>query len=163
MDAVFRLADVDAVVWLILMVVLIIFEIATMGLYTIWFAGGSLIAFFVALMGFNGWVQWWTWIVVSLLLLFFTRPIAQKKLNKDRVKTNIDSLIGEKARVLEKIDNISGTGRAVVKGQEWMARSTDDMVTFEPDAIVVIEEIAGVKLIVKSESDNGNNIKKEEE
>lgn len=139
----------EAMMWLVLMVVFIVFEIATMGLYTIWFAGGSLIAFFVALLGFNGWIQMGTCIVVSGILLFFTRPIAQKKLNSNRIKTNVESLVGECAKVMEPIDNVAGTGRAIVNGQEWMARSSDDAVSFSKGAIVRIVEISGVKIIVK--------------
>ena len=145
--------EMEAIIWLALMVLFVIFEIATMGLYTIWFAGGCLVAFFVALMGFNGWVQMGVWLVVSGVLLIFTRPIAQKKINGDMVRTNADSVIGEKARVIEEINNVEGTGRAIVKGQEWMARSTDDEVTFPKDAIVTVTEISGVKIIVKKEED----------
>ena len=151
MDAIFQFADANAIFWLAAIVVLVAIEAATMGLYTIWFAGGSLVAFFASLMNFNWWVQVGTCLVVSGVLLFFTRPIAYKKLNKDRVKTNIDSLIGEKAKVIVAIDNIAGTGRAVVKGQEWMARSIDDTVTFPEGAIVSIVEISCVKIIVKKE------------
>ena len=38
-----------SMVWLILLVIFILTEIATVGLLTIWFAGGSLAAFFVSL------------------------------------------------------------------------------------------------------------------
>lgn len=151
MGAVIHLTDMDAFLWLALMVCFIAFEIITMGLYTIWFAGGSLIAFFVATMGFNIWVQLGTFVVVSGVLLIFTRPLAKKKLDKDKVKTNVDSLIGEKAKVIEPIDNISGTGRAVVHGQEWMARADQEKDTFEKDEIVVITRLEGVKIIVKKE------------
>lgn len=151
MNAIFQFADGYAFFWLAAIVVLVAIEAATMGLYTIWFAGGSLIAFFVALMNFNWWVQVGTCLVVSGVLLFFTRPIVYKKLNRDRVKTNVDSLIDEKARVLVAIDNIAGTGRAIVKGQEWMARSVDDEVVIPEGAIVSIVEISGAKIIVKKE------------
>ena len=79
--------------------------------------------------------------------------MAQKKLSIGKVKTNVEELIGEKARVIEKIDNIAGTGRAIVRGQEWMARSEDDAVTFDEESIVIINKITGVKLIVKKEED----------
>ncbi|MGN0160553.1 MAG: NfeD family protein [Lachnospiraceae bacterium] len=153
MGAIMHLSDMDAMLWLAAMVCFIVFEIITMGLYTIWFAGGSLIAFFAAMMGFNGWVQLGVFIIVSAILLIFTRPIAQKKLDKDKVKTNADSLIGEKARVIETIDNLAGTGRAVIHGQEWMARSTKDEVTFSVDDIVIVTELQGVKIIVKKEEE----------
>lgn len=83
----------------------------------------------------------------------FVRPITKKKLKIGKERTNVESVVGEKARVIEKIDNIAGTGRAVVKGQEWMARSADDAVTYDVDAIVIVSDIAGVKIIVKKEEE----------
>lgn len=141
--------QMQAILWLVAMVAFIIFEIATMGLYTIWFAGGSLVAFFVALIGLNGWIQIGACIVVSAVLIFFTRPIVKQKFDKTKVKTNAESLIGKSAIVIEKIDNVSGTGRAVVNGQEWMARAMKAEDVFDVNEVVVIEEISGVKLLVK--------------
>lgn len=139
----------QAILWLVAMVILILIEIATMGLYTIWFAGGCLVAFFVALIGLNGWVQMGVCIVVSAILIFFTRPIVQKNFNKTKVKTNSEGLIGKSAIVIEAINNMAGTGRAVVNGQEWMARAIKADEVFEVNAVVAIEEISGVKLLVK--------------
>lgn len=141
--------EMQAILWLVAMVVLIIIEIATMGLYTIWFAGGCLVAFFIALIGLNGWFQIGVCIVVSAVLIFFTRPIVQKNFNKTKVKTNAEGLVGKTAIVIEKIDNVAGTGRAVVNGQEWMARAIKADEVFDVNAVVGIEEISGVKLLVK--------------
>lgn len=77
-------------------IVLLIIEIATMGLTTIWFAGGALIAFCAGFVGFGLGVQVGTFIVVSLLLLLLTRPLAVKYFNQERQKTNAESLIGQR-------------------------------------------------------------------
>lgn len=66
----------NAMIWLILFVVLVVFEIATMGLTTIWFAAGALIAFFASLLHATWWLQFVFFIVVSLIMLIFTRPFA---------------------------------------------------------------------------------------
>ena len=92
--------------WLAIFIVLLIIEIATMGLTTIWFAGGALIAFGAGLVGFGLGVQVGTFIVVSLLLLLLTRPLAVKYFNQERQKTNAESLIGQQALVSEDIDTI---------------------------------------------------------
>lgn len=149
------LSDVQmaALFWLGVMVVFIILEIATVGLYTIWFAGGCLIAFFATLLGCGKLAQAGVFVVVSGILILFVRPITRKKLLIGRERTNAESLVGEKARVIEKIDNIAGTGRAVVMGQEWMARSADDNVTYDVDEIVIVGDITGVKIIVKKEEE----------
>lgn len=65
------------------------------------------------------------------------------------MKTNVDGLIGRKAKVITKIDNNEPSGVAVVNGQEWTARSADDAVTIPVGTHVLIKEVRGVKLIVE--------------
>lgn len=135
--------------WLILLIVCIGIEILTMGLTTIWFAGGALVAIFAAVVGAPIWLQAVIFIVVSLLLLFFTRPVAVKYFNKDRVKTNVESMVGRQAIVISEIDNLQGIGQVTVGGQEWSARSADDHVAIDVGAVVTVVAINGVKLVVR--------------
>ena len=72
-----------AVYWLIALVVLLVIEAATLGLATIWFAGGALIALIAAMCGDGFVIQMVCFLVVSLILLIFTRPVAVRFLNKD--------------------------------------------------------------------------------
>ncbi len=135
-------------IWLIVFVVLVIIEIITMGLTTIWFAGGALAATLAAAVQAPLWVQIVLFLVVSALLLFFTRPVAVKYFNKDRVRTNVESLIGQQAIVISEINNLQGIGQVTVNGQEWSARSTDEEVTIPVGGVVIVESVSGVKLIV---------------
>jgi membrane protein implicated in regulation of membrane protease activity len=139
--------------WLILFVVLLVIEIITLGLTTIWFAGGSLVAFVASVFGAPISVQIILFFLVSFLLLFVTRPIAMKYLNKNRTKTNAESLIGKTAIVTADIINIKGEGSVTVNGQEWSARSADEALTIEKDKLVIIKEISGVKLIVEEKKE----------
>ena len=66
---------------------------------------------------------------------------------KNPEKTNVESLIGEKAYVTEEINNIKSKGAVKVKGLEWSARSENDGV-IAADTEVVIKAVSGVKLIV---------------
>ena len=141
----------EAIFWLILFVILLVIEIFTMGLTTIWFAGGSLLAFVLAYVGFGLPVQIIVFLLASIILLVLTRPIAVKFFNKERQKTNAESLIGQKAVVLERIDTLQGTGRAEVNGMEWSAKTDEPGEIIEAGTIVIIEGIQGVKLIVKKE------------
>lgn len=138
-----------AAVWLMLLVILLVIEIITLGLTTIWFAGGSLVAFLAALLGAPIAVQVILFLVVSLVLLFVTRPIAVKYFNRDRVKTNVESMIGRQGIVISPIDNLQGTGQVAVSGQEWSARAKEDGTTFQLGSVVVVTEVQGVKLIVE--------------
>lgn len=137
--------------WLILFVILLVIEIFTMGLTTVWFAGGALIAFILAFVGFDLPVQIIVFLLVSIALLVITRPIAMKYFNQERQRTNAESLIGQKAIVLEKIDTLRGVGCVEVNGLEWSAKTDELEDTIEAGEIVVIEGIQGVKLIVKKE------------
>ena len=141
----------ETIFWLILFVILLVIEILTMGLTTIWFAGGALVAFILAFVGFGLPVQIIVFLLVSIGLLVLTRPIAMKFFNQERQKTNAESLIGQKAIVLERIDTLHGTGRAEVKGMEWSAKTDDSDETIDAGEVVVIEGIQGVKLIVRKE------------
>lgn len=136
--------------WLILFVILLIIEILTMGLTTIWFAGGALIAFVAGVLGFGTAVQIIVFVVVSVILLIVTRPIAVKYFNKERQKTNAESLIGQQALVLEDIDTLQSKGRVEINGQEWSAKTDEPDGRIGKNTVVVVEGIQGVKLIVRA-------------
>ena len=136
--------------WLISFVVLILVEILTLGLTTVWFALGAVGAFLAAYMGASIVTQIIVFLIVSIVLLIVTRPIVMKHFNQKRERTNAESLIGQKAIVLETIDTIHGVGRVEVNGMEWSAK-TEESELIEKDTIVSIKGIQGVKLIVEKE------------
>ena len=136
-------------IWLILLVIFILVEIATVGLLTIWFAGGALAAFFISLADFGSAVQVIVFLIVSLALVLLIRPLAQRKFNSGHIRTNAQTLIGEEAVVLEPIDNLQSKGRVMIQGQEWSARSVDDKEKFDKDDVVQVMSISGVKLMVR--------------
>ena len=148
----------DMIGWLVAFVILIGIEAATMALTTLWFAGGAVFAFFAAVLGFSIQTQLVVFLIVSFILLLFTRPFAMRFVNRETVKTNVDGLIGRRAKVITKIDNNEPSGATVVDGQEWTARSMDDAVTIPVGTHVVIKEVRGVKLIVEMipETENRN-------
>lgn len=139
----------ETMYWLIIFVVLLIIEICTMGLTTIWFAGGALVAFVMGIIGFGTTVQVIVFLIVSVLLLVMTRPIALKYFNKERQKTNAESLIGQQALVLEDVDTLHARGLVEVNGQEWSAKTDDPEGFIKKNVVVVIDGIQGVKLIVR--------------
>ncbi len=139
------------IIWLALTAVLLIIEIMTLGLTTIWFAAGALFAFFAALLGMNQGIQIGVFVVVSVVLLFFTRPLAVKYLNTKTIKTNTEALVGKTARVIVDINNLKSQGQVVINGLEWTARSSDDTVVFKTGDAVTIVGIEGVKLIVEGQ------------
>lgn len=140
----------EFMVWIIILIVMIVLEVVSLGLTTIWFAGGALVAAIAAALHLPIAVQIILFFLVSIALLIFTRPIAMKYFNKDRIRTNAESLVGKQAVVLSEINNIQGVGQVSVNGQEWSARSMDENATFHEGEVVEIVAISGVKLIVKA-------------
>lgn len=138
--------------WLIVLILSIGIEVATLGLASIWFAPGALAAIIATAFHAPVIVQIILFFAVSLLLLYLTRPIAVKYFNKDRIKTNVESLVGRQAIVISEIDNLQGIGQVVVNGQEWSARSADDRIKLPVGTVVNIMAISGVKLIVKEDT-----------
>lgn len=139
----------ESVYWLGLLAVLLIIEILTMGLTTIWFAGGALAAALVSMAGFSLIPQIILFLAVSIVLLIFTRPLAVRYLNGHRSKTNYEGLIGKTIKITETVDNFNQTGKAMVNDQEWTVRAKEDGELFVPGEKATVADIAGVKLIVK--------------
>lgn len=137
------------VFWLVVLVVLVVIELLTMGLTTVWFAGGALVATIAALFHAPVFLQVILFLVVSVALLFSTRPLAVKYFNKDRVRTNAESLVGRQAIVISEVDNLQGIGQVNVGGMEWSARTRVDGVKLPVGTVTTVLAINGVKLVVE--------------
>lgn len=137
--------------WLIAIVVLVILEAATVGLVTIWFAGGALVALIAASLGAPVWLQFVLFLVVSAAMLLGLRPFAKKLTRGRDFATNVDSNIGKAAVVIEPIDNLRGTGRVMIGSVDWTARSEDGSVIDKGEKVRVLR-VEGVKVCVEREA-----------
>lgn len=137
------------VFWLVVVVVFLAVELSTVTLTSIWFAAGGLIALFVAMAGGGFAFQMIAFLIAAFGMFFATKPWADKVINAKKTRTNADRAIGEEVRVLERISNLDQTGRVVVHGQEWTARTEDDKMIIEQGELVRILRISGVKVIVE--------------
>lgn len=136
--------------WAVLTVILIGSEIATVQLISVWFGAGSLVAFISSFMGIDFYMQVIIFIAVSIILLLATRPFVRRFLNeKNHVKTNADSLVGKDCIVRDEVNNLLGSGRVLVSGLDWAARSYDNAIICKAGETCAITEIQGVTLIVK--------------
>lgn len=137
--------------WLAILVVLVLVEIFTVALTTIWFAGGAFAALLTSCFTDNIILECVLFAVVSLALLFFLRPSVVRRFNKRRAKTNVEAEAGKTVNVIEAVDNAAGTGRVTVRGMEWAARSNRDEVTFSVGDKATVIRVEGVKLIIDKE------------
>lgn len=132
--------------WLVLLVVFMIVETATVSLTTIWFAVGALVAFLLGLLGVSvGW-QAAVFLIVSVLLVLFTRPIAIRYLKIGHTRTNVDSMIGQQGVVIKAMSEHQ-TGQIKVNGQVWTALPADGQPIGE-NMEVTVQSVEGVKLMV---------------
>ena len=139
------------ILWVVLVIICILVELATVGLTAIWFAAGALVSLAAAALGANPIVQIILFLAVSIVLLAATRPWAKKYINSRTQSTNADSLIGQTIQIKERVSNMDQTGMAVVHGQEWTVRTRNDNEIIEPGEKAKILAIRGVKLIVAKE------------
>lgn len=141
--------------WLGILAILLVIEAITVGLTTVWFAGGALVACIASWLGGGIVVQLLLFFGVSVVLLIFTRSLAVRYMNKGVEKTNAESLLGKRAVVIQPVNNLAQTGQVRINDIEWTARTADDGEEIPTGAVVEIEEIRGVKLIVKEISKEG--------
>ena len=139
----------EVLFWIIALIVFIVVEAVTVGLASIWFALGALAALICALFHAPSWLQVLWFLVVSLITLIVTRPLAKKYINGRAVATNADRNIGRTAMVTEKIDNLAETGAVRLDGLIWTARSLDDGAVIPEGSQVIIREIRGVRVYVE--------------
>ena len=134
-------------IWLVLAVVFLVAEAATVTMVSLWFAGGCLAALLVAVVG-GGWgLQVFAALAVSALLLACLRPLAKKHFTPKLTRTNVDSIIGTEGYVTSDIDNVAATGTVKLGAMEWTARSvTGEKIS--TGTLVKVEKIEGVKAFV---------------
>ncbi len=144
------------IVWLGILIIAVIIELATTELLSVWFAGGAILALIVSLIpGAPFWSEIIVFAIGSLILLLLIRPFAKKRLMKDKpdIRFNVDDMIGKKATVTKRITELE-RGEILYHGVLWTAESKDGK-TLEKDSIVVILGIEGNKVLVgKAPEDN---------
>ena len=136
-----------SVVWLVLLILFAVVEALTVGLVSVWFAAGALVALLSTYFTGNVWVQIVLFLLVSIATMAVLRPLARKYVLPTVVPTNADRVIGQEAVVTEGIDNLTGKGAVVVFGVAWTARSEDGSPIPEGTRVTV-KRIEGVKLFV---------------
>lgn len=142
--------DMSTIIWIVAIVIFGVAEAVTAGLTSIWFVLGGVAALIAAICNGPVWLQIALFFVVSIATLAATRPLVAKLIKKDIKPTNADRVLGGSARVTERIDNDVPTGAVYIDGKTWSARSSTGEI-IEPDAMVRVVRMEGVKLYVEKE------------
>lgn len=136
-----------SIIWLVALIAFALLEAISIGLVSIWFGIGALVALLASFFITNPWIQLAIFLVVSLVALLAIRPLARKYMTPKQVATNVDRLIGMQAVVLEEVNSLTATGAVKVSGVVWSVK-TEDKIPIPVDSIVFIHDIQGAKLVV---------------
>ena len=135
------------ILWAIIFVIALGVEAATAELVAIWFLPGTVVSLILSLVGVEEWVQGVVFAALSVIFFVLAFTVLRKRLlKKNNTKTDIDLLIGQRARVEENINNFEMRGAVKIDGKIWSARMVDDSETAEVGEYVIVESISGVKL-----------------
>lgn len=139
--------DLNAILWLVLIVGFLFVEAATVAMVSLWFAIGALAAMVVSLLGLQTWIQVVVFLVVSGIMLLLLRPLSKRYFTPKLLKTNADAVLDSVGRVTIAIDNVNATGQVKLGAMEWTARSADGQ-PIPAGTMVKVEKIEGVKVLV---------------
>ena len=135
-------------IWLAVTATALIVEFITAELVSIWFVGGGLVAMLLAGLGLDWYFHLPAFIVVSLALMLCLRRVAMKRLVKDDVKTNAETVIGKDFVLLKNI-GFNQAGEIKINGIVWTAVAEDENAEIPAGTKVIVERIEGNKYIVK--------------
>lgn len=135
----------QCLVWLLTIVILILIELATVSLTTIWFVISGLVALIISTFIDNYFIQFGVFVILGVFLLITTKPLLTKLIKVHKEKTNADRIIGMNGVVTEKIGK-NFDGEVKVDGKKWTAFADK---TINVDSIVKVLEIKGVKIKVE--------------
>ena len=130
--------------WLGIIFLLVVLEISTAALVSIWFIASSILALLASIFIDNVLIQFAIFVIGGIIFLLTTRKFLTNKLVKQE-KTNLDRIIGMRGVVTEDIDDLV-IGEVLVDGKKWSAISKEKLKKGDKVKIIKIE---GVKLIVE--------------
>ncbi len=137
-------------VWAAVTLCAIGLESVTADLVTIWFIPAGVLSIFMSLLPIkiSIWLQVLLFFLVALVLIILSKTIFKELFKKKPlVATNLDTVIGQEAIVIETISNLENKGAVKVLGKEWSALTYDNSETIEKNELVIVKEIRGVKLV----------------
>ncbi|MBR0491771.1 MAG: NfeD family protein [Clostridia bacterium] len=135
--------------WLIIAGIFFIAEIFTTGFLVFWFGIGGIVSMITSFFIPDLVIQTVIFIIVSVILIFATKPLVNRFLKTDSVNTNAFSIIGKHGIVIKDFDSIQGKGQIKVGHEVWSAEELNDK-KLEKGAEVVVVKIDGVKAIVSA-------------
>lgn len=137
------------IIWILIACAFGVGEIVTTSFFLAPFGVGAIAAAVVAAVGGGAVIGAAVFILVSVLMLLFVRPIARAHLNTPaQIRTGTAALIGRRAMVVERISNDEAVGCVRIDSEVWTARAYDDDEIIEAGRPVTVVEIRGATALV---------------
>ncbi len=137
-------------VWIIVAVAFFIIEIITPGVFMYaCFGLGAICASLIFWLFGNVWLSWAVFIVVSVISVIVSRPLAEKFAGKSARLANTDAVIGKKGKVTVTLDPEKNEGRVIVDREDWRAEADERI---EQGEIIEVLKVEGTHLYVKKSS-----------
>lgn len=133
------------ILWLVVIVLLVMLEAATINLVCVWFIASGLVSLLLSFFIDSFYIEFAVFVLLGLVLMVLTRPILVKKFARKNVKTNSDRVLGMEGVVTEEITKLK-IGEVKVDGKRWSAISDSKI---EVGTTIIVESIDGVKLVVR--------------
>lgn len=137
------------IIWLVIIFILIIAEVSTVNLVSIWFIASGIVSLILSLFIDNLFLEFAVFVLLGLILLITTKPILTKFIHVKKENTNLDRVVGMNALVTEEISE-NKVGEVKVDGKRWSAVSKEKISAGES---VIITKIEGVKLVVRKKEE----------
>jgi len=144
--------------WGLIFVVTLIIELETADLVTVWFSLSALVTLICGVLFLPPLYQIILFLVLSVLLILVTKPLAKKRMRGTYVRTNTDRLIGMAAVVTKEILP-NEIGEVKADTQIWRAVNYEGL-RFAVGEEVIIDAISGNKLVVSKMDGNVEILKK---
>ena len=138
----------DIYLWLAVGIVSFVVELLTVGLISIWFVLGALVALLLALLDLHIAIQVVAFAIVSVISIFCFRNYWVKHLKDNFIPTNLDAYAGKEVVVFEEINDSANTGIIKINGQLWSAKSIDGTV-YAVNEKVIVDKLVGNTIYVK--------------
>ena len=132
-----------SIFWFIIIVILIILEVMTVNLVSIWAVIGGIAALIASFITTDVTIQIVVFLVVTTITLVLTRGLVDKMKGKTEI-INLD--VKGKTAIVTKEISADAFGRVKFEGKEWTAKANE---TIPIDTKVEILDIEGVKLVVR--------------
>jgi membrane protein implicated in regulation of membrane protease activity len=137
--------------WVIVAIAFAVVEVMTVAFFAVFITVGALGAAIASLLGFNLLVQALVLGVLGVAGIVIARPFLFERLHIGRptLRSGADSMVGQRAILLEPIVGVGQPGHVKIAGELWPAL-TEDGTAMPVNTLVIVTALRSTTLIVRA-------------